>query len=88
MPTRQLEAEIQELVVSSLALEDVRPADIDPTLPLFVDGLGLDSIDALELGLALQKRYGVHMSSDSQETRRHFASIRALASFVSAQRTT
>lgn len=82
-----LEQEIKELVISSLALEDIQPDDIDPAAPLFVEGLGLDSIDALELGLALQKRYGVHMSADAEETRRHFGSVRALAAFVAAQRT-
>jgi acyl carrier protein len=82
-----LEQEIKELVISSLALEDVSADDIDPAAPLFVEGLGLDSIDALELGLALQKRYGVHMSADAEETRRHFGSVRALAAFVAAQRT-
>ena len=60
---------------------------IDAEAPLFVKGLGLDSIDALELGLALQKRYGVSVSSDSEETRRHFGSVKALAAFVTAQRT-
>lgn len=85
LPT--LEQEIKELVISSLALEDVQPDDIDPVAPLFVEGLGLDSIDALELGLALQKRYGVHMSADAEETRRHFGSVRALAAFVAANRT-
>ncbi|QBK05262.1 acyl carrier protein [Hylemonella gracilis] len=79
---QQLEQEIKELIISSLALEDLSPQDIDPAAPLFVDGLGLDSIDALELGLALQKRYGVAMSADSEETRRHFGSVRALAAFV------
>jgi acyl carrier protein len=79
---QQLEQEIKELIISSLALEDVSPQDIDPVAPLFVEGLGLDSIDALELGLALQKRYGVTLSADSEETRRHFSSVRALAAFV------
>ncbi len=82
----ELEQEITALVIESLNLEDIRPQDIDPQAALFVDGLGLDSIDALELGLALQKRYGVTMSAYTQETRRHFASVRALASFVSASR--
>jgi len=59
---QQLENDIKELIISSLALEDVTPADIDASAPLFVNGLGLDSIDALELGLALQKRYGVSLS--------------------------
>ncbi|WP_092948493.1 phosphopantetheine-binding protein [Roseateles sp. YR242] len=81
-----LEKEIKELLISALQLEDLSPDDIDANQSLFVEGLGLDSIDALELGLALQKRYGVSMAADSAETRRHFASIRALAEFVSANR--
>jgi len=83
---QRLEQEIKELIISALALEDITPEDIDPAAPLFVDGLGLDSIDALELGLVLQKRYGVHLSADSAETRRHFASVQALAAFVDAHR--
>ena len=82
-----LESEIKQLIISSLALEDTTPDDIDPAAALFVTGLGLDSIDALELGLALQKRYGVAMSANSEETRRHFASVNALAAFVAASRT-
>lgn len=82
-----LEPEIKELIISTLSLEDVAPEDIDPEAPLFNEGLGLDSIDALELGLALQKRYGVALSADSQETRQHFASVRALSAFVAAHRT-
>lgn len=54
----QLEQEIKEIIISSLALEDITPEDIDPVAPLFVEGLGLDSIDALELGLALQSATG------------------------------
>jgi len=82
---QQLENDIKELIISSLALEDITPDDIDAAAPLFVDGLGLDSIDALELGLALQKRYGVSLSAESEEVRAHFASVRTLAAFVSAQ---
>ena len=82
-----LELEIRELLVSALSLEDIAPDDIDPEAPLFNEGLALDSIDALELGLALQKRYGLTLSADSAETRRHFASIRALATLVAEQRT-
>lgn len=81
-----LEQEIAGLVIESLNLEDIQVEDIDPNAALFVDGLGLDSIDALELGLALQKRYGVTMSADTQETRQHFSSVRALAAFVNASR--
>ena len=82
----QLEQEIKELIISSLALEDITPQDIDSAAPLFVEGLGLDSIDALELGLALQKKYGVSMSADSEQTRQHFSSVNALVAFVSGHR--
>jgi acyl carrier protein len=81
-----LEHEIRELIISALSLEDVRPQDIATDAPLFVEGLGLDSIDALELGVALQKRYGVAMSADAEQTRRHFSSVGALARFVAAAR--
>ena len=81
-----LELEIKALLIDALNLEDMTPDQIDAEQPLFVEGLGLDSIDALELGLALQKRYGVAMSADSEETRRHFRSIRSLAAFVAATR--
>ncbi len=80
-----LELEIKKLLIETLNLEDIAPDDIDSESALFVDGLGLDSIDALELGLALQKRYGISLSADSAETRRHFASVRALSELVAAQ---
>ena len=80
-----LQTEIKELIITTLSLEDIGPDDIDASAPLFNEGLGLDSIDALELGLALQKRYGVTLAADSAETRQHFASVDALARFVSAQ---
>ena len=83
---QSLELEIKTLLIDALNLEDMSANDIDAEQPLFVEGLGLDSIDALELGLALQKRYGVTMSADSEETRRHFRSIRALSEFVAASR--
>jgi acyl carrier protein len=81
-----LEAEIKDLIITSMSLEDIAPDDIDAAAPLFNEGLGLDSIDALELGLALQKRYGVTLSADSEDTRRHFASVQALCAFVTANR--
>jgi acyl carrier protein len=82
-----LEQEIKELIIDALRLEDIAPEDIDAVAPLFVEGLGPDSIDALELGLALQTRYGLGLSADLAEVRRHFASVRTLADFVSAART-
>ena len=81
-----LEEEIKNLIITTMSLEDIAPDDIDAAAPLFNEGLGLDSIDALELGLALQKRYGLSLAADSEETRRHFASVRSLSSFVAANR--
>ena len=81
-----LEEEIKDLIITTMSLEDVTRDDIDAAAPLFNEGLGLDSIDALELGLALQKRYGLTLAADSEETRKHFASVRSLSSFVAANR--
>lgn len=79
--------ELRELIVSALELEDMDPAEIDPKEPLFGDGLGLDSIDALELGMAVQKTYGVKLDAASEDTREHFRSIENLANFIARQRT-
>jgi acyl carrier protein len=81
------EDEIKQLIIDVLQLEDIAPDDIDADAPLFVEGLGLDSIDALELGVAIQKRYGIVLSSNSEETRRHFASVRALSAMIDRDRT-
>lgn len=81
-----LTLELKRLIIDTLELEDVDPSDIDPSAPLFGDGLGLDSIDALELGLALQKQYGIKLDADAEETRQHFASLEALQSLVEARR--
>ncbi len=81
-----LEQEVKQLIIDVLQLEDVAAEDIDSDAALFVEGLGLDSIDALELGVALQKRYGISLSADSEDTRRHFASVRALAALIETHR--
>ncbi len=87
MPTSEvLEAELKELIIQALALEDVKPADIEPEAALFVEGLGLDSIDALELSLALEERYGVSIGDDPETNRQIFASVRNLANFVHENR--
>lgn len=86
MSNIELENELKELIISSLNLEDVTPADIDREAPLFNDGLGLDSIDALELGLALKKKYGITLSAENEDNKKHFASLAALAEFVEANR--
>ncbi len=82
----ELEEEIKQLIVDSLRLEGLSAGAIDPTAPLFVGGLGLDSIDALELALAIRKRYGVKASSDQEENRKIFASVRSLAFHVAQNR--
>ena len=87
LDNNSLEQDIKALIVTTMSLEDVAADDIDTEAPLFNEGLGLDSIDALELWLALQKRYGVTLAADSEETRRHFASVRSLAAFVATART-
>ena len=77
-----LERELQHLIVDTLMLEDVRPHDIDTTQPLFNEGLGLDSIDGLELGMAIAKKYNIKMSQNPEENNEHFANVKSLASFV------
>ncbi|MDR2787144.1 MAG: phosphopantetheine-binding protein [Candidatus Accumulibacter sp.] len=79
--------EIKAFIIETLGLEDIAPEDIDQDAPLFGEGLGLDSIDSLELGVGLQKRYGLKISAESDETRQIFSSARALAEYVAAQRT-
>lgn len=79
-----LELEVKKMIIDVLQLEDMTPDDINAAEPLFVEGLGLDSIDALELGVALQKRYGISLSADSADTRRHFASVNALAALIAS----
>jgi len=82
-----LQLELKEMIISALDLEDISADEIVDADPLFGDGLGLDSIDALEIGLALQKQYGIKLDADSAETRQHFASINALAQLVESRRT-
>lgn len=81
-----LEQEIKELIIEALVLEDLTPAEIEPEAALFVEGLGLDSIDALELAMALEERYGVKIGDDPDQNRMIFASVRALANFVQENR--
>jgi acyl carrier protein len=86
MPNAQLEQQLKELIISSLNLEDVTPEDIDTDAPLFGEGLGLDSIDALELGLALKKTFNVTITGESEEDKKHFASVAALADYIEKHR--
>lgn len=82
----ELKQEIKELIISSLELEDIKPEDIKDGAPIFGKGLGLDSIDALELGVAIKKKFGVKLSAESEDSRKHFASVNALAEFISAEK--
>lgn len=81
----RLETELKLLIIETFDLEGMAVDAIDTDAPLFVEGLGLDSIDALELGLALKKRYAIRIDADSAEVIQHFASIRRLAQFVAGQ---
>jgi acyl carrier protein len=77
-----LENEVKLMLIDVLHLEDVAPGDIDPDAPLFADGLGLDSIDALDIGVALQQRYGITLPAEALATGAHLASVRALAELI------
>lgn len=78
-----LNHQIKQLIIDSLALEDITPADIDDNAPLFGDeGLGLDSVDALELGLAVQKTFGFQLDGENDNLREHFANVNTLAEFI------
>jgi acyl carrier protein len=81
-----LEAELKTLIVESLALEDIEPEEIESGAALFVEGLGLDSIDALELAMALEERYGVKIGEDPEVNRSIFASVASLVAFVAENR--
>ena len=81
-----LYSEIKNLIITTLNLDELTADDIDAEAPLFGDGLGLDSIDALELGLAVKTQYGVVLSAESEEMRQHFYSVATLAAFINSQR--
>ncbi|WP_079203400.1 phosphopantetheine-binding protein [Pseudomonas sp. CC6-YY-74] len=82
-----LQLEIKHLIIEALGLEDMVAADIGADLPLFGEGLGLDSVDALELGLAIQKRFGIKIDAEAKDTRKHFANVASLTAFVAARQT-
>ena len=82
----QLKNEIKQVIISSLQLEDIKPENIDDSEPLFGEGLGLDSIDALELGMAIKKAFGVTFSQNAAENKAIFRSVKTLADFVHEQK--
>lgn len=80
-----LEVELKQLIIESLNLEDLSIQDIKSNEPLFVEGLGLDSIDALELGIAIKKKYGLALSSDAKQNQEYFATVSNLANYIMSQ---
>lgn len=82
----ELKVQIKQLIISSLDLEDMTTADIADDEALFVDGLGLDSIDALELGVAIKKAYNVKIDGDSADSQKHFYSVNSLCQFIAENR--
>ncbi len=80
-----LHNELKQLIIDALNLEDISIEDIETEAPLFGDGLGLDSIDALELGLAIKKKYNLVIDADDSNTRQHFASVASLANYISSK---
>ena len=79
--------ELKTLLISELNLEDITPDDIDASAPLFRDGLGLDSIDALELAVVLDKKYGIKIKSSDERNKKIFSSLNALTDFITDNRT-
>ena len=82
----ELEQQIKQLIISSLELEDIKPEDIKDEEPLFNEGLGLDSIDALELGMALKKEFNLKIDEDKDEDKKYFYSVKTIADFIRMQK--
>ena len=78
--------EVKQLIIDTLDLEDIEPTDIDYEDALFIDGLGLDSIDALELGVAIKKAFDVKIDNNSDDSKKHFYSVKTLCEFIAASR--
>lgn len=81
-----LKQKLKETIISSLQLEDIKPENIVDEAPLFNEGLGLDSIDALELGVALKKKFGIKFAAEGEDTKKIFASVDSLAQYIAAER--
>lgn len=85
MSRDELEEGIRQVILSSVEVDGLTAADLPSDAPLFGDGVGLDSIDALEIGAALRKKYQVKFKANSDENRVHFRTIASLADFIAAQ---
>ncbi len=82
-----MEQEVAALIIDTLNLEDITIDDIAPEAPLFREGLGLDSIDALELDLAISQRFGIQINSSEADVKQVFSSLRALSHFIQSNKT-
>ena len=82
----ELESQIKKLIVDALMLDDVTPDEIETDAPLFNEGLGLDSIDALELAMAIDKKFGVRIRADDEGNKAIFANVKNLAAYVAQHR--
>jgi acyl carrier protein len=82
----ETELAVKKLIIEALKLEDITPEEIASDEPLFGSGLGLDSIDALELGVAIRRQYGIKFETVNDEVKAHFANVRSLARFIDTQR--
>jgi len=82
----EIENELKTMIVQTLMLKDIQPEEIDIDKPLFADGLGLDSIDALELAVEISRRYKVQIKSDDERNREIFRSVRTLAAFIAEEK--
>ena len=80
------EQELAHLIVESLNLEGISPGEIDPEARLFGEGLGLDSLDMLELSMAVEQKYGVKLRSDDPDNAKVFASLRSLSQHIQSRR--
>ncbi|WP_405629589.1 phosphopantetheine-binding protein [Pseudoalteromonas sp. Ld20] len=81
-----LSTEVKQLIIETLDLEDIEATDINDEEALFVDGLGLDSIDALELGVAIKKAYDVKIDGNTDDSKKHFYSVKTLCDFIVSTR--
>ncbi len=80
-----IKEDIKKLIIESLALEEITPEDIKDDEPLFNEGLGLDSIDALELGMAIKRKYNISMEEDKDVNKKYFYSVNTLSDFVESK---
>jgi acyl carrier protein len=84
---QELETQIRKLIIDTLNLEGIAVHEIDPAEPLFGEGLGLDSIDALELGVAIKEVFGIKIDTNDEKLHEHFTNVRNLAAYIAARRT-